>query len=272
MNDNDNRSNGHFDNRDHSAPEPKRKIPALNIVLLTIVCALLIFGGMRYFGDFFGFFGGVSHGNMPADGFSASFSAVRSIDVSMSNSAITVTTHSGNDIRVDFVPPTRGNYTRPNLDWNSNTGVLRVYEQGGMRFIGIGSFGGGRLAISIPADSAHIINEAQFSTTNGSLDIGGMSVSGTLEARATNGRVSLSDLTGREIIARTTNGRVDGSRLDATRDLTLRTTNGAVSFVRGSVGGHLTVRSTNGAVTVTNVDFDRGNSDIRTTNGRTVID
>jgi len=267
----ENRSNDPFNNRDQAgATEHKRKIPAINIIILVVIVGLLIFGAINYFGGFFGGSGG--SGNMPQNGFTTQFNNVTRLDVSLANSGINVTTHSGNDLIVDFIPPNSGRYLRPNLDWNSNTGVLRVYQPRGGGFFSFGITGGGSLSISVPANSAHLINDAMLSTSNGAVNVRGLSATGIIEARSTNGRVNLDDITAHEIIGRTTNGRIDANRLDSVRDTTLRTTNGAASLNSGSVGGHLTVRSTNGAVTVTNVDFVRANSDIRTTNGRVVID
>jgi len=268
----ENRSNDPFNNRDHSgATEHRRKIPAINIIILIVICGLLIFGAISYFGGFFGG-GGGRHGNMPQDGFTTAFNNVTRLDVSLANSGINVTTHSGNDVVVNFNPPNSGRYSRPNLDWNSNTGVLRVYQPRGGGFISFGATGGGNVTIFVPMSSAHLISEAVLTTTNGTLNIRGLSASGTIEVRTTNGRLNLDDIAAHEIIGRTTNGRIDANRLNSTRDTTLRTTNGQASLHTGDVGGHLTVRSTNGAVTVTNVDFERANSDIRTTNGRVVID
>jgi len=266
----ENRSNDPFNNREQGGGhEPKRGIPKINILILVVIIGLLIFGAVSYFG---GFFGGGGHGNMPEQGFSTAFNNLSRLDVSLANSNINITTHSGNDVIVNFNPPTMGRYSRPNLEWDSNAGILRVYQPRGGRFVIFGSTGGGSLTISVPAASAHVINDAHVRTTNGNVDIRGLAASGIVEARTTNGRVNLDDISANEIIGRSTNGRVDANRLDSVRDTMLRTTNGAASFHTGSVGGHLTVRSTNGAVTVTNVDFSRANSDIRTTNGRVVID
>ena len=274
------RNNGHEPPR----PEPKR-FKGSTLIKICILAAAVFFG----FHLFTGFFTG-PHGSLPAGGVNIT-GQVSNLDVSLVNSAIIVTSHVGNDIRVNFTPPATGGYRRPSYDFSG--GGLRIYDQ--RRMFMLFSFGGGgSLTISLPEGDPGIVgmglsttngrisvmgshgnrlaNNLSISTTNGAIEVGNFFVDNNAEISTTNGAVTLHSIeAGGDLTARTTNGRIEGANLNAWRDLTMRTTNGAVALSNSRVAGLLTARTTNGGVNITNVDADMDRADLGTTNGRVTI-
>lgn len=274
MKDNDNKDVDFVDLRDgeHDRPPMKEpcKMKVSAIVAICVVAVVLLAGAQLAFGFFFG----GSHGNLPAGGSSFATSQVSELDLRFANRHIEVVAHGASDIRVDFVPPSWGNYTRPNYELAN--GRLRIYDQRGtgISILGFGNSGGGRVIVSVPADWAVIsgLDAVTVRTTNGSIDVQGIAAGGSITINTTNGRINLRQITANgNLSARSTNGRVEADNINAFGDLELRTTNGALALSDSWVGGRLTARTTNGAINITNVDADIAGADIRTTNGRTTI-
>ncbi|MDR2183547.1 MAG: DUF4097 domain-containing protein [Clostridiales bacterium] len=184
--------------------------------------------------------------------------------VSLANNAVNIQTHADSTIRIEFSPPTTGEYQIPTvaydvggrieiteppdnlvLDRNHRPGILYVYRPQGIA-----------------------ANNMELRTLNGAVRIVGNDHlrASSVEITVVNGMVELRNFNAPNISVRSTNGTISGSGLE-TRNLTLNAINGIITLRDSQISGDLTARTLNGGITIENVDADMDRADINAVNG-----
>ncbi|MCL2376204.1 MAG: DUF4097 family beta strand repeat-containing protein [Defluviitaleaceae bacterium] len=186
--------------------------------------------------------------------------------VSLANNAISIRTHGEDTIRVDFSPPTTGNYVVPEGSFNRAENRLEITEEPMTGFISTEDRPG-VVHIYLPQNAAahSLIN---LSTANGAVRIigDGLALAESVSITITNGMVELRFFNADDITINATNGTISGSGL-AVGNLEMRTTNGIITLMDSDISGDLTARTTSGGVTLTNVDANMDRADLNAVNG-----
>jgi len=187
--------------------------------------------------------------------------------VNLINNAVSIEFHDEAMMRIDFSPPTTGEYVVPVV--NTTSGRVEITDPPNNISL-TGNNRNGVLTVYIPRGV--VAGNMELRTTNGAVRILGNNdqLARSVEIVVTNGMVDMRDFSAGNVAARSTNGTVGGNGLTAD-ELALNTTNGVVNLRNSAVTGDLTVRTTNGSITVDNVDADMDNADIRATNGVVTI-
>ena len=127
--------------------------------------------------------------------------------------------------------------------------------------------------IRITVPQGFSLDSIDVNSTNSSLAIDGITVTGTVSHRTTNGSIAIQNSSfGGEISVRSTNGSiaVDGSEFSATA--TLRTSNGSVTVRNNAFAAQTEITTTNGSLAATGNTFSNTGAVImRTTNGNAVL-
>lgn len=110
------------------------------------------------------------------------------------------------------------------------------------------------------------VGPVDVTTTNGAVELNG--VTGSVQVRTTNGRITGKDLRSDRITTRTTNGRIDLTA-DTPADVQANTTNGAVTLTLPQARYRMTTESNNGSrhVSIPNTPSAQHKVGVRTTNG-----
>lgn len=136
----------------------------------------------------------------------------------------------------------------PDLDAQTTNGSIRAEG------VCLGEVSARSVNGAVAFEDVDILGSARLSATNGSLRLDGCSIGEEIDARTTNGSISLSRMAADRAFARTTNGRVSVELIGDADDYAIRarTVNGRVSAPEGNPasGRIVEVNSVNGSVTV----------------------
>jgi len=192
------------------------------------------------------------------------------LNVVLINNAVSIHTHADSMMRIEFSPPTTGEYVTPVVGNQDGSGPLEITDPPS-NFTIDGNNRPGILRIFLPQNVV-AFNNMDLRTTNGAARIMGNDgrMANNITITVSNGLVELRDFNAEDIAATSTNGTVSGSNL-AAYGLALRTTNGIVTLRDSVVSGDLVARTTNGGVTLENVEADMDRADVNAVNGHVTI-
>jgi DUF4097 and DUF4098 domain-containing protein YvlB len=283
----------------YSAPKckpRKRKNGATIAIIILSVLVLFLLGslvlGSVFFGpnQTFGFNRDVSVTNRSdsrlfmatgeVSDLTFALSDISAIDVSLRTTEIEVIAHNGNDIRIYYNPPGRGDFNRPLYSFNSDTGRLEIFpEYRIFTQVNVVSFNNSRdkLQIYLPRNMGETLDEFNLVSTTGRIIVTypGM-LAKNAAITATTGRIRLNDFeVSKELNVASTTGRVEAANItvggnNINGNARFSNTTGGISITNLQASGDAEVRTSTGRISVK--DLTAEGIEIRSTTGRVNLD
>ena len=180
--------------------------------------------------------------------------------VRLTNNAVSIQTHDGEEIRVEYSPPTRGRYVVPNMQFDTQTNRIEITESSNIHRRR--DYRSGIVYIYLPQDIGTDRNMI-FNSAAGVVRIigndGRMAASINVSNMA--GVTELRNFSADDISVSSMAGAINANELSID-NIELRTTSGVIALRNSAISGNLTARTIVGVVTLNNVDTDMSRADV----------
>ena len=208
------------------------------------------------------------------DGLRFSVEELNNIVINSIHNRVTIETHSGNDIIIEYVPDPqgRGNYyhhtIRPRYEFaNGNLEIFRDVRLASNTFILNGS-----INILVPIYDGLMFESVLITTTIGDIRVGNFNAD-SIKINTTQRDVRLTNLNANNVTVNTSIGSLYVNNVDIENNLVLQTELRDIDINNSRVGGQLSASTTaNANIKVTNVDTDIDNAELYTPRGDVIIE
>jgi len=242
----------------------------VKILLVTAIIMLFVgCGGQNDQGSYTWLRGGE---NLEEDGLRFSVDEINHLVVNSIHNRVSIETHSGSDILIEYVPdaPGSGNYyhhvIRPRYEFaNGHLEIFRDVNLAGNTFIRNGS-----INILVPVYDGEIFESVSVSTTSGDVRMSNFNAS-SVRINTTGRDVRIVNFNAGSVTASTTAGNINVLNVDVENNFTLENRSGSIDISNSRIGGQLSASTSSNDITITNVDTDFDAAELSTTQHNNII-
>jgi len=192
--------------------------------------------------------------------------------ISTRSNNVTIGTHNGNDIVIEYVPdaPGSGRYyhhiIRPRYVYaNNHLEIFRDVNLATNTFIRSGT-----IKITVPIYDGLMFEDISITTASGDIRFDNFNANNIIISTSS-GSIRLANLNANSATVNTTINSIDVTNVDIEGNLVLQTTHENIDISYSRVRGILSATTTFADIIITNVDTDIDNADLNTSHGGIII-